>query len=54
MKGQLTDIIFHHIVQFSFDQSYDIWVNLGEVLPGLKISKKFMKWTLVAKKIMIT
>ena len=40
MKGQLIDTIFHHIVQFSFDQSYDVWVNHGEVLLGFEDIKE--------------
>ena len=35
-NGQPTDIIFHHIVQFSFDQSYDVWVNNCEILPDFE------------------
>ena len=35
-KAQPTKTIFHHIVQFGFDQSYDVWVNHGEILPGFE------------------
>ena len=38
MKGepQPTKIVFHHIVQFGFDQSSDVWANHGEMLPGFE------------------
>ena len=35
-KCQLTDTIFHHIILFSFDQSYNIWVYHGEILPSFE------------------
>ena len=35
-KAQPTKTIFHHTVQFSFDQSYDFWINHGEILLGFE------------------
>ena len=35
-NGQLADTIFHPIVKFGFDQSYDVWVNQGEILPDFE------------------
>ena len=35
-KAQPTKTIFNHIVEFGFDQSYDVWVNHGEILPGFE------------------
>ena len=44
-NSQPTDTIFHHIIQFGFDQSYDIWVNHGEILSGFENIEEIHKVT---------